>query len=293
MEKEKKFVSLLNLSGNIFLFLIKIFIGILSGSFSLIADSLNSLSDILSSAITLIAVRVACKKPDLCHPFGHERAESIAGLVIGVLVAVIGIELAKEGILKLISGTTIKFGFLALVVLFISIIVKVILAVYTKKVGKKTKSTALIAIAKDSKVDVLISVAALIGIFGAMNNYSFLDPLMALLISFYIVWSGVKISLESSNQLIGKAPSKKLIEEIKRKATKVEGIKSVHDIKAQHLGVLVQVEIHVVVDESISVQKAHSIGKNVQYSIESMEEIDRAFIHIDPFKGSYFWKNGK
>jgi len=293
MEKEKKFVSLLNLSGNIFLFLIKIFIGILSGSVALIADSLNSLADIFSSSLTLVAVRVSGKKPDSDHPFGHERAESIAGLIIGVLVAVIGFEAAKEGILKLIFGSEIRFGFIAATVLLITIALKILLAFYTKKTAKKSKSPALNAIAEDAKADVLISAAALIGVFGAMNNYSFLDPLMALLISVYIIWTGIKIILENSNQLIGKAPSKELIKKIEKKTLKIEGVKSVHDIKAQYAGNQIQVEIHIVVDENISVQQSHSIGKNVQYAVESMEEVNRVFIHIDPFKGSYFWKNGK
>lgn len=292
-EKEKKVVSLFNFSANIFLFLIKFFIGILTGSFALIADSLNSLSDVFSSFIAFFAVKMACEKPDDCHPFGHQRAESIAGLIIGILVVVIGVEVIKEGSLKLFFGSEIKLGLLALIVLFISIVIKLFLGFYSKKTGEKTKSMALTALSKDAFADVLISVAAGIGVIGAMNNYSFLDPLMALVISVYIIWSGIKIAMENSNQLIGKAPKKELIEKIKKKAMETKGVKGVHDIKAQYLGILVQVEIHVEVDESLSIQQAHSIGKNVQYGIESMEEIDRAFIHLDPFKGSYFWSNEK
>jgi cation diffusion facilitator family transporter len=291
--KEKKFVSLVNLAGNIFLFLIKIFIGVLTGSIALIADSLNSLSDIFSSLIALIAVKISGKKPDTGHPFGHQRAESIAGLIIGILVAVIGIEIAKEGILKLISGNSIQFGFLALIVLAITIAVKLLLAFYTKITAKKTKSMALTAVSEDSKMDVLISVTALIGVFGAVNGFPFLDPLIAMLISVYVVWTGIKIAMQNSNLLIGKAPSKKLIEKIKKRVLEVEGVKGMHEIRAQYLGILVQVELHVVVNEKLSIQQAHSIGKNVQYALEAMEEIDRVFIHLDPFKASYFWNDEK
>jgi cation diffusion facilitator family transporter len=292
-EKEKKLVSLANLSGNIFLFLIKVFIGLITGSFALIADSLNSLSDVLSSIITLVAVKVSHKKADECHPFGHQRVESIAGLIIGIIIILIGVELIKESFLKIILGNEIKFGFTAITVLLITIAVKLMLSFYTKKTGEKTKSMALIAMGEDSKTDVLISVTALIGVFGAMNNYNFLDPLMALIISVYIIASGIKIATQNSNQLIGKAPPTELIKKIERKAMEIEGVKGVHEIKAQYLGVVVQVELHVVVNENISIQKAHSIGKNVQYAIESMQEIDRAFIHLDPFKASYFWNNEK
>jgi len=292
-EKEKKFVSVVNLAGNIFLFLIKIFIGLLTGSVALLADSFNSLSDIFSSLIALIAVKISGKKPDKCHPFGHNRAESIAGLAIGILIAVIGFEIAKEGVIKLVFGNQIQFGFIALIVLIITIALKLFLGFYNKKVGEKSKSMALLALSKDAFADVLISAAALIGIFGAINGFPFLDPLMALIISIYVLWNGIKIGLENSGQLMGKAPSKELIEKIEKKAMEIEGVKGVHDIKAQYLGVLVQAEIHIVVDERISVQKAHLIGKNVQYSVEAMEEIDRAFIHLDPFKGSYLWSNKK
>jgi len=293
MEKEKKIVSLVNLAGNLFLFLIKIFIGLLTGSIALLADAINSLSDIFTSAITLIAVRISCKEPDKEHPFGHERAESISGLITGILIIVIGLELIREGTIKLVFGNTIQLGFLAVTVLLITMAVKSILAVYTKKTAEKTRSTALNAISEDSKADVLISFAALIGVIGAMNNYNFLDPLMALVISVYVIWNGMKIALDNSNQLIGKAPSKELIEKIKEKAMEVKGVKGVHDIKGQCVGNSVQVEIHIELDERISIQEGHSIGKNVQYSVESMKEINRAFIHLDPFKQSYFWNSGK
>lgn len=292
-EKEKKFVSLVNLAGNIFLFLIKIFVGALTGSFALIADSLNSFSDIFSSAITLIAVKISGKKADSDHPFGHERAENIAGLIIGILVLVIGIDLIREGITKIIFGTEIRFGFLAVIVLIITIAVKVFLAFFTQKTGKKTNSMALIAVSKDSFADVLISFTALTGVIGAVYGFGFLDPLMAVIISFYIIWNGIKIALDNSNQLIGKAPSTKVIEEIKEKALNVEGVKGIHEIRAQQLGNTVQVEIHVVVDENISAQESHSIEKSVQYSIESMKEINRAFVHVDLFKSDYFWNNEK
>ncbi len=291
--KEKKIISLLNLSGNVFLFLIKIFIGVLTGSFALIADSLNSLSDVFSSLIALISVKFSCKKPDNCHPFGHERIESITGLIIGIIVAVIGVELIKESIIKIILGNEIKSGFLAVIVLLITIIVKLVLAFFTKKSSDKTKSIALFAIAEDSKLDVLISFTALIGVIGAIKGYLILDPLMALIIAFFVIWNGIKIGIKSSNQLIGKAPSEKIIKKIKLKAIEVKGVKGVHHIKAQYLGSLVQVEIHIVINENLSIQQAHSIGKNVQYEIESMEEIDRVFIHLDPFKVNYFWNNTK
>ncbi|MFH1664306.1 MAG: cation diffusion facilitator family transporter [archaeon] len=294
MQGEKSLVSLVNLAGNIFLFLIKIFVGALTGSFALLADAVNSFSDIFSSSIALIAVKISSKEPDEDHPFGHERIESVTGLVIGILVAVVGVELIKEGLLKLVFGNKVQFGLIAIIVLLITIALKIFLSVYTKKVAEKTKSMALLAVSEDSKADVIISFTALIGVFGAINNYSFLDPLMALVISVYIIRSGIRIALENSNQLVGTAPPKKTIEEIKLKAMEVDGVKNVHDIRAQYLGNLVQVEIHVVVDEKISVQEAHSIGKTVQYSIEEMEEIDRAFIHIDPFfNAGYFWGNAK
>ncbi|PIN98245.1 MAG: hypothetical protein COT90_05220 [Candidatus Diapherotrites archaeon CG10_big_fil_rev_8_21_14_0_10_31_34] len=292
-EKEKKVVSIVNLAGNIFLFLIKIFIGMLTLSVALIADSLNSLTDIFSSLVAFIAVKISGKKPDEDHPFGHERAESIAGLIIGVLIVVIGFEILKEGIMKLLFGNEVRFGFIAIVVLLITIGLKLFLAYYNKRIAGKTKSMALDALSRDAFADVVTALTAAIGVFGAINGFPFLDPLMALVISVYIMWNGIKTILINTGQLMGKAPPKELIQRISNKAFEVKGVKGVHDIKAQYLGVLVQVEIHVVVDETISIQKAHLIGKNVQYSIESMEEIDRVFIHLDPFKGNYFWDNKK
>ena len=169
-----------------------------------------------------------------------------------------------------------------MIVMITTLILKLGMYRYAKRVGKRIKSTAILASATDHRNDVLISSAALIGVGGAYFGYVILDPLVALIIGVWIIYAGYKIGTVNLKFLIGEAPSEELMEKIKEIALGVDGVKGINEVRAHYVGVLLQVEIHIEVNRKLTIYRAHTIGKKVQNKLENLGIVDRAFVHIDP-----------
>ncbi|MBW2989519.1 cation diffusion facilitator family transporter [Candidatus Woesearchaeota archaeon] len=282
MKKSVKRAAVLSLLGNTILFLMKITAGIAYNSIAVISDAINSFTDIIASMIVFISVKVSAKKADEGHPFGHHRAEPIAGLIVAIFIGIVGFEVVKAASVRLLTGGVPIRGIIPVIVITLTLIIKLCMYAYTASVGKKTGSTAILASAADNKGDVIISLAVLGGLGGAYIGYGFLDSLVALLIGFWIIYLGYKIGMDNIKFLIGEAPSKELIGIIKKAALSVDGVRGINDVRAHYVGVLLHVEIHIEVDKRITIHKAHTIGKKVQKRLERKKEIKRAFVHIDP-----------
>ena len=282
MKKIAKRATLLGILGNSFLFLIKIIVGFVFNSLALISDALNSFTDIVASVAVYISVKVGSKRADKGHPFGHGRAEPIAGLIVAILMGILGFEVINAAFSRLLSGEEIIKGVLPIVVLVLTMVLKFGMYLYVARVGKKLKSTAIMASATDHINDVLISFSALVGVAGANFGYGFLDSLVAVIIGLWIIKAGYGIGAKNVKFLVGEAPDKELMGKIKKKAFSVKGVKGVHDVRAHYLGVRVQVEAHVAVDKKMSVKKAHVIGDKVKERLLNVEEVDQVFVHIDP-----------
>lgn len=274
--------TLLNIIGNTLLFALKLAAGIMSGSIALISDALNSLQDIAASVATFICVKISATQADEGHPFGHSRAEPIAGLIIAVLAGILGFEVLRAAIERLIHGNGTEITAFTLVVPVVTMIVKGWMGVHFRKVGRDIGSPALAATATDSFMDVYVSLAVLIGIVGARFGYAFLDPVAALAISFWIMRAGYMIGMENIAYLMGQAPPPELMAEIKTAAMSVEGVKAINTVRAHYVGNFIHVEIHTEVDKDLSTYDSHAIGKKVERSIEAVKAIEKAFVHIDP-----------
>ncbi|MBL7054350.1 cation transporter [Candidatus Woesearchaeota archaeon] len=282
MKKIAKRAALLGIFGNSFLFTIKILVGFLFNSLALISDAFNSLTDIIASVIVYISVKVSSKGADKKHPFGHDRAEPIAGLIVAIFTGILGFELMNIAFSRLLTSSQIIKGFLPMFILALTMVIKFGMYSYTIKVGKKIKSTAILASAADHKNDILVSFSALIGVIGANLGYYFLDSLVAVTIGFWIIKVGYDIGAKNVRFLIGEAPDKELMKKIKKEAFSVKGVKGVHGAKAHYVGVLLHVNIHITLDKKISLEKAHTIGKKVKEKVKRLEDISEAFVHIDP-----------
>ncbi len=282
MNKLAKKATILGIVGNIVLFLLKTIVGIAYGSIAVISDAINSFTDIIASIIVFISVKVSSKMADDGHPFGHHRAEPIAGLIVAIFTGILGFEVIIIAFNKLLIGDGFVRGIAPIIVMGFTLVVKFGMYIYCVKVGREVKSTAIMASAKDHRNDVLISLAALLGVSGAYVGYGFLDPLVALLIGGWVIYSGYEIGVDNIKFLMGEAPSLELMEKIKDNALKCGGVKGINDVRAHYVGVLLQVEVHIEVDRKLTIYRAHSIGKKVQHCIENMEDVDRAFVHIDP-----------
>lgn len=282
MKTTKKSAVIVGLLGNILLFMSKLIVGLVTNSIAIISDAFNSLADIINSIILFISVKVGSKSPDKDHPFGHYRSEPIGALIVAVLTIVLGFEVIRIAVDRLISKTSPIFSMPMLLILLVTIAIKASMYFYTKAAWKKTKSTALFAFMVDHRNDILIAFGAIIGFLGSNYGFVFLDPLVAMLIGLWIIKVGFGIGIDNIKFLMGEAPKKELLGKIKDTASKVKGIKGVQEVKAHYVGTLVQVEVHILVDRNLTIYRAHALGRKVEKEVEKLEDVEKAFVHIDP-----------
>ncbi|MBI5233997.1 MAG: cation transporter [Deltaproteobacteria bacterium] len=275
--------TLINIAGNSFLFAIKLIAGLLSGSIALISDAFNSLTDIGSSIAVFICVRISDREADEGHPFGHSRAEPIAGIIIAILAGIVGFEVMRAAVKRLLFGGEVMVGALTVAVPLITMALKSFMSWYFRKTARAVNSPAIMASSVDSLCDVFVSLAALIGIVGARSGYGFLDPMAALVISLWIIYTGYRIGMENIDYLMGSAPSPELVERIRGMAMGVTGVRALNTIRAHYVGNFIHVEIHIEVDRDLKTADSYVIGKDVEMMVESIRSIEKAFVHIEPF----------
>jgi len=282
MAKSLKRAANLTLAANIFLFLIKAVAGIMSNSIAVISDAINSLTDIISSGAILYSVKVSLKKPDEDHQFGHNAAQPIAVFLIALFTAVVGINLIEESVLRIITPYQTHITGTVYLILGATIIIKLVLTKYQRRVSKTFRSPALKAGAVDSLNDVLASSLSIIGLLGVQLGFRYVDGIAGILIATFILRSGYQIAKENIDYLMGKAADDNLILEIANIALKIDGVKGLNELKSHYVGNKFHIEIHIDVDKNISTEMSHRIGLNVQDAISSLAEISKVFVHIDP-----------
>ena len=175
-----------------------------------------------------------------------------------------------------------KIGIYAITVLLVSVGMKLLMSIYFKRFSHKINSPALLASSIDSRNDVYISTTALVGVICGLYGYPQMDDIAAILISFWIIYSGYKIGVQNIDYLMGRQPDSSIMEEIKKKACAVFGVIGIHDVRAHYVGNYIHVEIHISLDQDLTMIQAHDIGKNVQKEVEAVEGIHKTFVHIDP-----------
>ena len=284
VERSQKVAMWMGIVGNAILFGAKIVIGTLFNSIAIISDSFNSLTDIVASTIVLISVRTSYRAPDADHPFGHKGAQPLAGLVVAILTGIVGFEIITQAVTRLINGEQIEKGLLPIVLVIGVMVMKLGMHLYARIVARKTGSTAIAASAADHRNDVLVSAAVLIGVVASNLGLPLLDPVVAILIGLWIIRAGFAIGRTNIKFLMGEAPPAELVKKIVERAEAVDGVLGLNDVFAHYVGTSVEIEVHINVDRRLTIEQAHDIGKKVQWAIEDMDEISRAFIHIDPLE---------
>jgi len=285
-----KRASWVGVIGNILLFVIKLIGGILSHSMALISDAIHSFSDIISSLIVLIGLRIAAAPPDKKHPYGHGKAESLAAGIIGLLLILMAILIAWHSVSKLYNSEVIQAKTIsknALWIVLFSILVKELLFQYKYRIGIKLQSLSLIADAWHHRSDAFSSLAALFGIAGAIvggPHWYFLDDTAALVIAVIIGWVGLRIMLKIQRELMDSTVSRTEIEYIKKIAISIDDVLGVEKIYARKSGLDILTEIHVEVDPTMPVEKAHKVAQFVRDSvIKQSDKVKRVTVHIEPF----------
>ncbi|MEE0928934.1 MAG: cation diffusion facilitator family transporter [Acutalibacteraceae bacterium] len=221
---------------NLLLFSVKLAAGILSSSISIIADAFNNLSDMGSSVVTMIGFKLAGKPADPDHPYGHGRFEYISAFVVAGFILVMGFELLKGAIEKIISPSEIDFGTLSILILSASVLVKLWMFFFNRKLGKAINSSALIATAKDSRNDAFTTLAILASVlvmkFSALN----IDAYVGLVMSIYVLWSGIKTARETLDPLLGEPVDEDTAKAIEKEIMSFDGFLGIHDLLAHNYG---------------------------------------------------------
>lgn len=270
--------------GNVLLFGSKIIIGLRFRSIAIISDSLNSFTDIIASLIVYISIRTSYQEADPQHPYGHKRAQPIAGLIVAIFTGIVGFEVIAQAASRLLTGDRMQPGLLPIFLVFGVMVIKLFMHLYVRAVARRTSSTALMASATDHRNDVLVSAAVLLGVVFSNLGFPIFDPIVAILIGLWIIKAGFSIGRDNIKFLMGEAPPAALLDGIQETARAIQGVGRVHDVLAHYVGTTIQIEVHINVNRDLNVEQAHAIGKQVQRAIEARDGVSRAFIHIDPLE---------
>ena len=280
--KNAESASRLGIILNSLLFIAKLTVSVISGSIALISDTLNSFADILASVGIHIAVRIGSKKADANHPFGHGRVEPLSGIVVAIFTGILGFEVLRTGILALFTHREVSHIPWVVAILLVTVSVKLFMSIYFFAASRKFRSPGLKATAVDSRNDVMISSIALVGVVGTWTEVLWLEGAAAIIISGFILFSAFTLGRENIDFLVGKAPSEEMIQEISEVVMKVDGVTGIYKILAHYVGNSVHIEIHIELDGSLQLSRAHDIGNDVQRAVEKLDDVSRAFIHVDP-----------
>jgi cation diffusion facilitator family transporter len=245
---------------------------------ALLSDALNSFLDVFSYSAIHISVSLQEKEADRNHPFGHRRAEPIAGFIIAIFAAILGATIIKDAFLGIFEEHEVIREFTAICVMIFCIVSKVVIAIFYKISAEKHRSPALEASFVDSRNDAFASLVALLGML--VGRYW--DHIAGLLIGGWIIYSGWALGYENLHYLMGHVPTDDIVKSIEKESSQVFGVKGINDVRAHYVGDVVHVELHIEVDERLSIKEAHDIGITVRNRIEALPMIQKAFIHIDP-----------
>jgi cation diffusion facilitator family transporter len=266
---------------NTLLFILKYWAGVVSGSIAIIADAWHTLSDTISSVFVLIGAKVSGKPPDERHPFGHGRAELITAFLIGVILAFIAYEFARESVLKLITHSPAHYGTIALIATITSILLKEGLTQFAFWTYRKSGSKALEADGWHHRSDALSSVIVLVGIFFS-KFFWWIDGILGILVALLILYSAYKIVNNSIDPLLGKVPNEALLEGIRHACNAAYG----KPVKAHHFhiheyGSHTELTFHIVLPPENTLKTAHQLANQIETAIREKFSIE-ATIHMEP-----------
>jgi len=285
LDRKKAFISYLagwiSVGFNVLLFALKYWAGILSGSVAMLADAWHTLSDSLTSFVVIVGTRVSAKPPDQDHPFGHGRANLIAAIIIGVLLAIVAFNFLTESIQKLLHHEQANFGRIAIIVTAISVVSKEALARYSFWAARKSGNQALKADAWHHRSDAFSSIIILAGIFLG-KYYWWIDGVLGILVTLLLFHAAYEAIMEGVNPLLGETPDKKTITQLRTIANRVTGREThLHHVHLHRYGDHVEITLHIKLHKDTGLEHAHKIATDIEESI--LHEMNmEATIHMEP-----------
>lgn len=276
-------VTWIGLIANVLLAIVKGFAGFIGLSQAMIADAIESLSDIAATTFVLVSLRIGIKPRDPEHPYGHYKIEQIAAGLIGILISLASLVIIIVAVITIIQGKKRAPGLVALYVAIGVIIIKEGLYQYTSRIGKRIDSMAIMASAWDHRKDALTTIATLIGIVGARLGVLVLDPIAAIVVAFLILRIGYLISYQAANELLDISPPQDILKKITDIALSIKGIEHVTDVKARKTGPYFIVDLKLEIDSQMSVADSHhTAGLAKRAIMRQMPDVSDVMIHVNP-----------
>lgn len=279
-----KKASILGITGNIFLLIIKSIIGFITKSQAMIADSVNSAGDIFSSLMTFIGNKIASKPKDEDHNLGHGKAEYIFSMLVSISMILIAIKLLETSVKALLQPVGYKFSGWLVIVCITTIIIKLFLYIYTHKLAKEHNNILLEANAKDHINDCIVTFFNLVAAVLSLRGIIWFDGVVGIGISLWILWTGVKIFLESYNVLMDKSISEENKQKVLDVIKKYKEIKKVEHFNATPVGYKYQISFTIYIDGNLSTFESHEIANKLEKEIDKLEEIYLTVIHVNPIE---------
>jgi len=276
-------VTLLGVVVNFLLSIVKIVFGWIGNSQALIADGLDSLSDLISDGVTLIAAKLSNRKADEKHPYGYARFETVATIFIGILLISVAILMATSATQRLFQPVLTHPSPITLAVAVVAILSKEALFQYTIYVAEKIHSQMVRANAWHHRSDAISSVIVFVGIVGSMAGFAWLDAVAAIVVSLMIINIGWELGWRGVNQLVDQGLSPETLQQIKQIIKSVDGVRTLHKLRSRYMGEKAFMDVHILVSPFISVSEGHHIGEIVEMRlINEIEALADVTVHIDP-----------
>lgn len=285
--EQKKFIDikkagLAGIFGNIFLLLIKATIGLITNSQAMIADSVNSASDIIASLMTFIGNKISSEPKDEDHNFGHGKAEYIFSLFISITMIFVSLKVLFDSVSSLINQTYFEFSWILIIVCILTIITKLILFIYTRKLYKQYNNILLKSNYKDHRNDCVVTSCTLISIIFGLFGIYWVDGLVGIGISIWILITGIGIFLESFNVLMDVSLDEKTKETIMNLVKEHKNIKNCYNLYSAPVGYKYLVVFTIAVDGDMSTYDSHKLANHLEKDVEKLEKVDKAVVHVHP-----------
>ena len=285
MEKIAMKVSIISIIANVVLAAFKLVAGILAHSSAMVSDAIHSASDVFSTFVVMIGIKIASKEPDEEHPYGHERMECVAAIILATILCITGLGIGKNALSNITgnSGEMAVPGVLALIAAIVSIIVKEAMFWYTRHYAKKIDSGALMADAWHHRSDALSSIGAFIGIIFARMGYVMMDSIACLVICVFIVKAAYDIFKDAIDKMVDKSCSLEVEAEIRTIVMSVDGVKGIDSLSTRLFGNKMYVDIEIRADGEKTLNETHEIAEAVHDSIEAQfEKVKHIMVHVNP-----------
>lgn len=279
-------VSVVSIIVNLLLSILKLFAGIFAKSGAMISDAVHSASDVFSTFIVMIGVTVSEKKSDKEHPYGHERLECVASIILATILALTGLGIGSTGLTKVMDGNYGELqipGMAALAAAIISIAVKEWMYWYTRAAAKKINSGALMADAWHHRSDALSSVGAFVGIFGARMGFPVFDPAASIVICIFIEKAAWDIFKDAVDKMVDKSCSDDVVQKMRETILGQQGVEGIDDLRTRLFGPKIYVDVEILVNGEKSLTEAHAVAEGVHDAIEkNFSNVKHCMVHVNP-----------